>query len=97
MLVESVSLGKGGRLSGRAGEWSAGRARVPVRVSFFGICVCACVCVCVSVCVCVCVCAGACESVCLCVCVCGVCARVCMFAHSPVRLGQLLRVYYEHR
>ncbi len=77
MLVESVILGEGERVSGRAGEWSAGCARVPVRVSFFGICVCA--------------------RARVCVCVCGVCALVRMFAHSPVRLGQLLRVHYEHR
>ena len=66
------------------------------RVSFFcDLCLCARVCVCVRarararVCVSVCV--------CVCVCVCGVCALVRMFAHSPVRLGQLLRVHYEHR
>ncbi len=51
--------------------------------------------------VCVCARAGARASVCVgvrvCVCVCGVCALVRMFAHSPVRLGQLLRVHYEHR
>ncbi len=95
MLVESVSLREGERVSGRAGGWSAGCARAPAGCHFFAIFVCARACVCVCArgrareCVCRCA--------CVCVCVCGVCALVRMFAHSPVRLGQLLRVHYEHR